>query len=111
MAGARLPPGTASDVEAAPLARCRAASSIINASTHPAGKLDPWRRQVNCLFGLAIDGTPIANHTGTNKYDPTNTYTCPNTENFQVDRLPLEATVAGTPHSTATWLNSCRNRP
>jgi len=70
-----------------------AAASIINANTHPAGKLEPWRRQVNCLFGLAIDGTPIANHTGTNKYDPTNTYTCPNTENFQVDRLPLEATV------------------
>ncbi len=35
-----------------------AASSIINANTHPAGKLDPWRRQVNCLFGLALDGTP-----------------------------------------------------
>ena len=30
-----------------------AASSIINANTHPAGKLDPWRQQVNCLFGLA----------------------------------------------------------
>ncbi len=33
-----------------------AASSIINANTHPAGKLDPWRQQVNCLFGLALNG-------------------------------------------------------
>ena len=35
-----------------------AASSVINANTHPAGKIEPWRRQVNCLFGLALDGTP-----------------------------------------------------
>ncbi len=36
-----------------------AASSIIDANPHPAGKLDPWRRQVVCLFGLALNGTPI----------------------------------------------------
>ena len=36
-----------------------AASSIINANTHPAGKLDPWRREVDCLFGLALNGQPI----------------------------------------------------
>ena len=36
-----------------------AASSIIDANTQPAGKLDPWRRQVICLFGLALNGTPI----------------------------------------------------
>ena len=30
-----------------------AASSVINANTHPAGKMDPWRRPVACLFGLA----------------------------------------------------------
>ena len=35
-----------------------AASSIINANTHPAGKLDPWRQQVVCLFGLALNGVP-----------------------------------------------------
>src|SRR5262249_27032177 len=28
-----------------------AASSIIDANPHPAGKLDPWRQQVVCLFG------------------------------------------------------------
>jgi hypothetical protein len=76
-----------------------AASSVINANTHPAGeqKLDPWRRQVVCLFGLAINGTPISN---TNPYDdPTDTannggpYTCPANMQGQVDRLPLEAAV------------------
>src|SRR5258706_2801520 len=70
-----------------------AAASIFNANAHPAGKLDPWRRQVNCLFGLSIDGTPIANHTSANPYDPNNVYTCPASMNFAVDRLPLEATV------------------
>ena len=55
-----------------------AASSIINANTHPAGKLDPWRRQVNCLFGLALNGTPIQRHDA-NPYDPTGTFSCPGT--------------------------------
>ncbi len=36
-----------------------AASIIINANTQPAGKIDAWRRQVNCLFGLTLDGAPI----------------------------------------------------
>jgi len=85
-----------------------AASSIINANTHPSGptKLDPWRRQVVCLFGLALNGTPIS---ASNPYDPTGAYTCGSTNgtrwnyfnpfdnavnnNPQVDRLPLEATV------------------
>ena len=35
-----------------------AASSIIDGNTHPAGKLDAWRARVNCLFGLALSGTP-----------------------------------------------------
>src|SRR3974390_852126 len=34
-----------------------AASSIINATTHPAGKLDAWRQRVDCLFGLNLSGT------------------------------------------------------
>ena len=37
-----------------------AASSVVNANTHPAGKLDPWRAQVNCLFGLALNGQPYS---------------------------------------------------
>jgi len=67
-----------------------AASSIINANTHPAGKLDAWRTQVVCLFGLAPNGT-------TTGYNPA----CgaawfgfaPTATNPQIDRLPLEATV------------------
>ena len=84
-----------------------AASSIINANTHPAGKLDGWRQQVNCLFGIGLSGQPIS---ATNPYDPTGAVTCGATNgvswnyfkpygtsnngfNAQVDRLPLEATL------------------
>jgi hypothetical protein len=80
-----------------------AASSVINANTHPAGKLDVWRRQVDCLFGLALNGGPVVPSSGpVNPFDPTGTYTCPGSGWFgyqatainpQVDRLPLEATV------------------
>jgi len=67
-----------------------AASSLIDANPHPAGKLNPWRRQVVCLFGLALNGTPI---TGTNPYDASSTFTCNSNMQFSVDRIPLEATV------------------
>jgi len=96
-----------------------AASSIINANTHPAGKLDAWRSQVNCLFGLALNGQPYstaghlvpepgANVSGDpnfgkseplNPYDPSGAYSCPGSgwqyfgggpNNPQVDRIPLE---------------------
>lgn len=49
-----------------------ARSSIIDANTHPAGKLDPWRASVNCLFGLALNGQP---NSGT--FDSSGTYSCP----------------------------------
>ena len=74
-----------------------AASTVIDADAQPAGKLDPWRRQVACLFGIAINGRPI---TSTNLFDdPSDTannggpYTCNASQNFAVDRLPLEAMV------------------
>jgi len=76
-----------------------AATSIINANPHPAGKLDPWRRQAVCLFGLAIDGQPFTASGGSNPYDSSGTYGCPGTgwvgyngspSNPQVDRLPRE---------------------
>jgi hypothetical protein len=89
-----------------------AATSIINANAFPAGQLlDPWRRHINCLFGLSLSGTPtVGNGTGAAPvaYDPTGTYSCPDnstgdTWNFfttpttlnvpQIDRLPLEAIV------------------
>jgi hypothetical protein len=67
-----------------------AASSIINANTHPAGKMDAWRTRVACLFGLAPSGTPNgydrACGAGWVNFNPTS-------NNPQIDRLPLEATV------------------
>src|SRR6202040_2518128 len=54
-----------------------AASSIINANTHPAGKLDVWRQRVNCLFGLSLNGT--ATSTTSNPFDPTGQVTCGST--------------------------------
>jgi len=31
-----------------------AESVVINADAHPAGKMDAWRRQVDCVFGLSV---------------------------------------------------------
>ena len=67
-----------------------AATSIINANTQPAGKMNTWRTRIDCLVGLGIDGSP-------NSWVPT----CgsgwggwkADSINPQVDRLPLEAAV------------------
>jgi hypothetical protein len=63
-----------------------AATTIINANTQPAGKLDPWRRRLNCLFGLGLSGQEMGatvtttTATGpasyTTVYDPTGVYSC-----------------------------------
>ena len=47
--------------------------------------MDPWRRQVLCLFGLAQNGRPI---NGTNPDT-----SCPASMRQQVDRMPLEGIV------------------
>jgi len=66
-------------------------ATTINADAHPAGKLDAWRRQVVCLFGLALNGVPLS---ATNPdFDPTGTYSCPASQYLRVDRIPLEAIV------------------
>jgi len=67
-----------------------AASSVINANTHPAGKLNDWRARVDCLFGLGPDGSPkdFQSSCGSGWFGFN-----PSTNNPQVDRLPLEATV------------------
>jgi len=98
-----------------------APASVIDGNPHPAGKLDAWRRQVNCLFGLALNGQPFPTASGrVNPFDPDRIYSCPSdssttplttaTANFngtnttlryfsgrpdspQIDRLPLEAVV------------------
>ena len=81
-----------------------AASSIINANTHPAGKLDTWRQRIDCLFGLTLQGRP---QDSTHAFDPTGTLTCGPGLNYftptkdasgtilnpQVDALPLEPVV------------------
>jgi hypothetical protein len=67
-----------------------AASSIVNANTNPAGKLDTWRAKVNCLFGLGLNGSPTT-------WDPKcgSAWTGWNATaiNPQVDRIPTEAVV------------------
>jgi hypothetical protein len=74
-----------------------AASTIIDANTHPAGKqLDPWRRRINCLFGLALNGAPYTAAGGKNPPSSDcggwNSFNA-TPDNPQIDRLPLEATV------------------
>src|SRR6202008_864059 len=73
-----------------------------NADAHPAGKMDQWRRQVNCIFGLTLDGVPSTNSglTGTpspSSYpgnDPNNAaYSCPGEMFLRGDRIPFEAII------------------
>jgi hypothetical protein len=106
-----VPPGTYNEMvimwKPVRLQGVGAASSVINASTQPAGKMDPWRAKVSCLFGLATNGQPyttpggaisnVPSLTNTNPFDPTNSFTCGGWNGFtgtfnnpQVDRLPLE---------------------
>ncbi|MBV9698392.1 MAG: choice-of-anchor D domain-containing protein, partial [Gammaproteobacteria bacterium] len=69
-----------------------AASSVINANTHPAGeaKLSAWRARVNCLFGLGLTGSP----SDWNKSCASGWFGFNASANApQVDRLPLEAAV------------------
>ncbi len=89
-----------------------AASSIIDANTHPAGKLDPWRAKVNCLFGLATQRHAQHRLVG-NSLDRGWRVWLGNATatNPQVDRLPLEAWSDGMPPSTATWPSCCRSQP
>ncbi|WP_341316742.1 choice-of-anchor Q domain-containing protein [Paraburkholderia sp. IMGN_8] len=64
-----------------------ATSVTVNANTHPSGKMDPWRRQVGCLFGDALNGGLIS---ASNPYDPTGTYSCSTAMQRQVDGIPFE---------------------
>ena len=89
-----VPPGTYNEMllmwKPVRLQGVGAATSIINANTQPAGKLNPWRQNVDCLFGLSPAGTPRG-------YDPgcgaAWTNFNPTSSNAAVDRLPTEATV------------------
>jgi len=71
-----------------------ATSVTVNADAHPAGKMDQWRRQVNCAFGLTLDGVPNMNDTNFQGLDPANSqYSCPAPMHQRVDRIPFEAIV------------------
>jgi hypothetical protein len=50
-----------------------AASVTVNANTHPSGKIDVWRRKVDCLFGLSLNGGNIS---PTNAFDPSGANSC-----------------------------------
>jgi hypothetical protein len=72
-----------------------AASAIIDANPHPAGRLDPWRRQLGCLFGLTPDGRPNAAASPANcaQGSSTQNYTATSATNYPtmiVDRVPTE---------------------
>ena len=105
-----IPPGTYNEMllmwKPVRLQGVGAASSVINANTQPAGKLDPWRAQLSCLFGLARNGQPAS---PSNPFDSTGAFTCGTSTNGstitpwvgfngvlnnpQVDRLPLEGVL------------------
>jgi len=72
-----------------------AESVVINADAHPAGKMDAWRRQVDCVFGLSVRGIPMLTD-GTiraDSYDSSGTYACPANMQQRVDRIPQEAVI------------------
>jgi len=89
-----IPPGTYSELlimwKPLRLQGVGAASSILDGNTHPAGKLNPWRAQINCLFGLGLSGTPS---TWSKSCGAGWTGFGATAVNPQVDRLPLEAVV------------------
>ena len=67
-----------------------AESVTINADAHPAGKMDAWRRQLNCLFGLSLNGQPIS--AATLRSDR-HGLQLSNAMRQQVDRINFEAIV------------------
>ncbi len=66
-------------------------SVVLNADAHPAGSLDSWRRQIDCLFGLSTNGVPVSADTHESRFDAV--YTCPATQFLRADRIPFEPIV------------------
>jgi hypothetical protein len=99
-----VPPGTYTEMvlmwKPIRLQGVGAASVTINANTHPSGVLlEPWRRKVDCLFGLALSGGLIGstppNPPGAQPlvYDPSSTFTCDASMQNQIDPVPQEAVI------------------
>jgi hypothetical protein len=98
-----IPPGTYHEMllmwKPIRLQGVAAASTIIDANAHPAGLLlQPWRRSVNCLFGLSMNGQPIsAGNPYDNPGDKSNNggpFTCP---------APNASGTAGTGPNGNVW--------
>ena len=78
-----------------------AGAVTINADAQPAGKMDAWRRRVDCLFGLQLNGWTNANNTQFAADGEVNNvggtagqpYVCPASMYFRADRLPFEGFV------------------
>jgi hypothetical protein len=99
-----VPPGTYTEMvlmwKPVRLQGVGAASVTVNANTHPSGVLlEPWRRQVDCLFGLTLSGGLIGS-TPKNPpgalplvYDPSTTFSCDASMQSQIDPVPQEAVV------------------
>jgi uncharacterized repeat protein (TIGR01451 family) len=68
-----------------------AGAVTINADAQPAGKMDAWRRRVDCLFGLQLNGWTNSNNSQFNADGES--YTCPANMYFRADRLPFEGFV------------------
>src|SRR5262249_41588226 len=70
-----------------------AASSIIDANSHPSGLLNDWRKRVTCLFGLGENGSPTSwNASCKDGWAGAFGFNA-GTNNPQVDRIPSEATA------------------
>ncbi|ADI28857.1 choice-of-anchor D domain-containing protein [Methylotenera versatilis] len=67
-----------------------AGSVTVNADAHPAGKMDQWRRQVDCVFGLTLSGVPNLGNSSA-AFDPNGQYSCPSAMHQRGDRIPFEA--------------------
>ena len=65
-----------------------AAAVTVNADAHPAGKMDQWRRQVDCVFGLDLEGIPNPKNM---TFDSSGQYSCPAAMHQRVDRIQFEA--------------------
>ncbi|MGH8263439.1 MAG: hypothetical protein ACRET4_08165, partial [Steroidobacteraceae bacterium] len=70
-----------------------AASVTLNADAHPAGKIDAWRRQVNCLFGLTLDGRPSGTYAANGRFFPAPYDGCQVDQLNKVDRNNREGMI------------------
>jgi hypothetical protein len=68
-------------------------SVIIDADAHPADALASWRRQLNCVFGLSVNGVPVSPDTHETSFDPNGTAKCPDSMFLTGDRQPFEPIV------------------